>query len=235
MSIARNVALIRARIAEAALDAGRKPEEVQLCAATKTNPTESIRQAIAAGVDLCGENRVQELLEKQPQGAYVGVPIHLIGHLQKNKAKQVVGKVDMIESVDSIQLLELLDRLAREQGIRQDILLEVNLAGEASKTGFSPEAVLPAALDMEKYPGLRLRGLMAIPPVALEPGQNRPFFAKLRNLFIDTKLKTYDNDTIDCLSMGMSGDYLDAIAEGATLVRVGTAIFGPRSYPTPGQ
>ena len=227
--IAQRVARVRETIAEAALSAGRDPKEILLCAATKTNPTDRIRAAVAAGVDLCGENRVQELLQKAPQGAYEGVPVHLIGHLQKNKAKQVVGLTDVIESVDSTELLDLLDRLAEKAGIRQDILLEVRLAEEENKTGFFPTEAKQAALEMERWPSLRLRGLMAIPPIASEPGQNRPFFAKLRELFVDIKLKTYDNELIDCLSMGMSGDFADAVAEGSTMVRLGTALFGPRA------
>ena len=227
-TIAENVRRVRDQMAEAAIQAGRAPEEILLCAATKTNPAQAIRQAVLAGVDACGENRVQELVEKAPQGAYEGVPLHFIGHLQKNKAKLIVGRADLIESVDSLELLELLNRLAAERNLRQDILLEVNLAREQSKTGFTPETVLTAAGEMEAYPALRLRGLMAIPPVAAQPGQNRPFFAKLRQLYVDIKTKTYDNKSIDCLSMGMSGDFCDAIMEGSTMVRVGTAIFGPR-------
>ena len=227
-TIAENVRRVRDQMAEAAIQAGRAPEEILLCAATKTNPAQAIRQAVLAGVDVCGENRVQELVEKAPQGAYEGVPLHFIGHLQKNKAKLIVGRADLIESVDSLELLELLNRLAAERNLRQDILLEVNLAREQSKTGFTPETVLTAAGEMEAYPALRLRGLMAIPPVAAQPGQNRPFFAKLRQLYVDIKTKTYDNKSIDCLSMGMSGDFCDAIMEGSTMVRVGTAIFGPR-------
>ena len=227
-TIAENVRRVRDQMAEAAIQAGRAPEEILLCAATKTNPAQAIRQAVLAGVDVCGENRVQELVEKAPQGAYEGVPLHFIGHLQKNKAKLIVGRADLIESVDSLELLELLNRLAAERNLRQDILLEVNLAREQSKTGFTPETVLTAAGEMEAYPALRLRGLMAIPPVAAQPGQNRPFFAKLRQLYVDIKTKTYDNKAIDCLSMGMSGDFCDAIMEGSTMVRVGTAIFGPR-------
>ena len=227
-AIAERVRRVRSQMAEAAIQAGRQPEEILLCAATKTNPAEAIRQAVLAGVDACGENRVQELVEKAPQGAYEGVPLHFIGHLQKNKAKLIVGQVDLIESVDSLELLALLDRLAAARGIRQDILLEVNLGAEQSKTGFDPQTVLAAAQEMQAYPALRLRGLMAIPPVAVQPGQNRPFFAKLRQLYVDIKAKTYDNKAIDCLSMGMSDDFCDAILEGSTMVRLGTAIFGPR-------
>lgn len=228
LDIAERVRAIREQMAEAARAAGRRPEEILLCAATKTNPPERIRQAIAAGVDACGENRVQELTQKQPLGAYDGAPVHFIGHLQSNKAKLVVGRVDLIQSVDSLELLELLDRLARARGICQDILLEVKLAQEESKSGFSPREAALAARRMESWPGLCLRGLMAIPPAARQPGQNRPYFAQLQQLFVDIKGKSYHNVSMDCLSMGMSGDFRDAILEGSTMIRLGTAIFGPR-------
>ncbi len=230
MSIAENVAIVRDQMAEAAVKAGREPGEILLCAATKMNGADAIRQAVAAGVDACGENRVQELLEKLPQGAYTGAPVHFIGHLQKNKAKQVVGAVDLIESVDSPELLALIGRLARERGIRQDILLEVNIGGEEAKSGVAPEALAELAAAAADDPGVRLRGLMAIPPVAEKPGESRRYFEKMYQLYVDIKAKKYDNSVIDCLSMGMSGDFADAIAAGATMVRIGTAIFGARDY-----
>ncbi len=233
MNIAQNVRHIREQMAEAAIRSGRDPHEIRLCAATKMNSSEAIRQAISAGVDICAENRVQELVEKLALGAYADVPLHLIGHLQKNKARLVVGRVAVIESVDSLELMDLLNRLAARQCICQDILLEVKLADEPGKTGFSPDEVFDAAAHMQDLSSLRLRGLMAIPPVQQFQGQNRPFFAKMNQLFIDMKLKTYHNASMDCLSMGMSNDFCDAIAEGATLVRLGTAIFGPRSQMQP--
>ena len=188
-----------------------------------------VRQAIAAGVTVCGENRVQELTAHLEAGAYAGAQVHFIGHLQTNKVKQVVGHVDLIHSVDSERLLRAIDAQAGKLGLCQDILLEVNLAGEQSKGGVPPEALEPLARLAGELPGVRLRGLMAIPPISQNPGDNREYFSKLRQLFVDIKGKILDNQTkIDCLSMGMSGDYADAIAEGATLVRVGTALFGPR-------
>lgn len=232
MSIADKVAAVREKMAEAAIRAGRDPGDILLCAATKLNGADAIRQAIAAGVDACGENRVQELAEKLPQGAYTGAPVHFIGHLQKNKAKLVVGSVDLIESVDSPELLRLIARLAGERGLRQDILLEVNIGGEAAKSGVAPEA-LPALAELaDSLPSVHLRGLMAIPPVAAAPGANRRYFEKMYQLYVDIRAKKYDNSNIDCLSMGMSGDFADAIAAGATMVRIGTAIFGARPYPT---
>ena len=228
--IHENVQTIRAAMARAAEAAGRGPKEILLCAATKMNDADAVRQAVAAGVDCCGENRVQELLEKQPQGAYEGVPVHFIGHLQTNKVKQVVGRVDCIQSVDRLPLLECIQKEAAKQGIVQDILLEVNVGGEASKSGFTVEEAAAVAARMGEFPAVHLRGLMAIPPISQNPGDNCKFFAQMRNLFVDIKGKKCDNVSMDCLSMGMSDDFTDAIAEGSTMIRVGTAIFGARNY-----
>lgn len=228
--IAENIRRIRAQMAEAAIQAGRNPGEVLLCAATKMNPAEAVRAAIAGGVDCCGENKVQELTEKAAQNAYAGAPVHFIGHLQKNKAKLVVGAVDLIQSVDSLELLQLLDRLAAARHLRQDVLLEINIGGEASKSGFSVSDAWQALEQMETFSSLRLRGLMAIPPVSEKKGDNLRYFAKMYELYVDMRGKKYDNTSIDCLSMGMSGDFADAISQGSTMVRVGTSIFGPRNY-----
>ena len=229
-NITQAVQTAKKRIAEAAIASGRKPEDITLVAATKMNDAERVRAAIAAGVDVCGENRVQELLEKQPQGAYEGAPVHFIGHLQTNKVKQVVGRVDLIESVDRTELLECVEKQAAKLGLVQDILLEVNIGAEESKSGFTPEETMQTAAKMAEYPHCHLKGLMAIPPVSEHEGDNCRYFAEMRNLFVDISAKKYDNVSMDCLSMGMSGDYPDAIREGATLVRVGTAIFGARNY-----
>ena len=230
MSIAENVASIRSAMAQAAREAGRDPGEVKLCAATKMNDADAVRQAIAAGVDLCGENRVQELTEKLRQNAYQGAPIHFIGHLQTNKVRQVVGKVDLIQSVGSEHLLSAIDREAREQGIRQDILLEVNIGSEESKTGFAAGDILPLIDKIDSFPNICVRGLMAIPPISQNPGDNLKFFLKMRQIYVDIRAKKNDNVSVDCLSMGMSGDFADAIRAGSTMIRVGTAIFGARSY-----
>ena len=230
MDIAENVAIVRSRIAEAALAAERRPEDIRLVAATKMNDAARVQQAIKAGVEICGENRVQEMLEKNAQAAYAGARLHFIGHLQKNKVKQVVGTAALIESVDSEELMRLIDRCAASKGICQDILLEVNIGAEESKSGFTPAQAMEIAAKMAEFPHCRLRGLMAIPPVSTYPGENRRYFAEMRNLFVDISKKKYDNVAMECLSMGMSGDYADAIAEGATMIRVGTAIFGPRNY-----
>ena len=229
-SIAENIRVIRETMAQAAKAAGREPSEVLLCAATKMNDAAAVREAVAAGVDCCGENRVQELTQKLAEGAYTGKPVHFIGHLQTNKVKQVVGKVDLIESVDRMELLECIEKTAAKLGIVQPILLEVNIGAEESKSGFSQEEIWQTVEKMADFPHCRLRGLMAIPPVSEHPGDNRIFFRQMRQLFVDISEKKYDNVDMECLSMGMSGDYADAIAEGATMIRVGTAIFGPRNY-----
>ena len=230
MTIAENVALVRENMDRAARAAGRDPKEILLLAATKMNDADRVQQAIAAGVDLCGENRVQEMLEKQAQGAYVGAPLHFIGHLQKNKVKQVVGLAELIHGVDSRDLLSVISRVAQAKGLTQDVLLEVNIGGESAKSGFAPEEIPDALAWAAALPALRVRGLMAIPPICAAPEENRPFFLRMQQLFIDNSEKKYDNIRMDFLSMGMSGDYTEAIACGANLVRVGSGIFGPRQY-----
>lgn len=229
MSLEENIARVKANMAKAALEAGRDPAEITLVAATKVQTSDTIRAAIAAGVTICGENRVQELTAHLDDYAYDGARVHFIGHLQTNKVRFVVGRVDLIESVDSPRLLEAIERQAEKLNLVQDILLEVNIGREESKGGCLPEDLPALARLAMDLPHVRLRGLMAIPPVATEPGANRRFFAATRQLYVDIRRQIGDNDTdIDCLSMGMSGDYEDAIREGATLVRVGTALFGPR-------
>ena len=230
MSITENVAAIRAKMNEAALKAGRDPKSILLCAATKMNDAEAVRQAIAAGVDCCGENRVQELTAKLAQDAYHGKPWHFIGHLQTNKVKQVVGKVDLIQSVDSQHLLAAIHKEAARQNILQDILLEINIGNEESKSGFSPESVFSVLENIVDFPNIRVRGLMAIPPICQNKTENHKFFQKMCDLAVDITEKKYDNVWVDIMSMGMSGDFEDAIACGSTMIRVGTAIFGARNY-----
>ena len=230
MSIAENVAAIRKELEKAALAAGRDPREIQLCAATKMNDADAVRQAIAAGVDCCGENRVQELTQKLAQNAYDGAPVHFIGHLQTNKVKQVVGKVALIQSVDSLRLLSAIDAEARKQGIVQDILLEINIGQEQSKSGFREEEILPLLEKIGDFSNVCVKGLMAIPPISQNSGDNLKYFQKISHLSVDIKAKKYDNVTVKCLSMGMSGDYQDAIRCGSTMIRIGTAIFGARDY-----
>ncbi len=228
--IAENIAKIRENMVRAALAAGRRPEEILLCAATKMNDAARVREAVTAGVDCCGENRVQELTQKLSEHAYDGAPVHFIGHLQTNKVKQVVGKVALIQSVDRLELLRCIEHEAEKQGILQDILLEVNVAAEESKSGFTPELAPEIAAQMVEYPHCRLRGLMAIPPISEKSGDNCRYFEKIHTIAVDITAKKYDNVCMDCLSMGMSEDYADAIACGSTMIRVGTAIFGARIY-----
>ena len=227
MTIAENIAEIRRNIAAALQGDDRA---VLLVAATKMNDAERVREAIAAGVDGCGENKVQEFLEKDALGAYDGAPKHFIGHLQTNKVNRIVGKVDLIQSVDSEDLLRLIDRRARTLGVVQDILVEISIAGEEQKSGISPAELPDFLAAAAEYPGLRVRGLMCVPPVQENPGKNRCYFAAMRQLFVDNSGKKYDNVSMDFLSMGMSDDYADAVAEGANMVRVGSAIFGRRQY-----
>ncbi len=230
MSISENVAAIKAKIAEAALAAGRDPAAIKLCAATKMNDSDAVREAIRAGVDLCGENRVQELTQKLSENAYEGAPIHFIGQLQTNKVKQVVGKVDLIQSVDRMKLLQSIQAEAVRQGICQDILLEINIGEEESKGGFRKEDIWEVLNILPEMPNVRVKGLMAIPPISQNPGDNRKFFQEMCNLSVDITAKKGDNVCMDILSMGMSDDFADAIQCGSTMIRVGTAIFGPRNY-----
>ncbi len=230
MSIAENIAAIRAQMDCAAIKAGRNPKDILLCAATKMNDADAVRQAIAGGVDCCGENRVQELTQKLSENAYEGKPIHFIGHLQTNKVRQVVGKVSLIHSVDSLRLLNAIQKEAKRQGIRQDILLEINIGGEESKSGFAPGEIIPLLEKIGEYDSIFVRGLMAIPPICQNKTENHKFFQEIFNLSVDITTKKYDNVSVDVLSMGMSGDFEDAIACGSTMIRIGTAIFGPRNY-----
>ena len=229
MSIAENIARVRANIAAAAREAGRDPADIILVGASKMNDAAACREAIAAGIDVLGENRVQEMTEKLSQNAYDGAPLHFIGHLQRNKVKQVVGKVALIQSVGSLPLLEAVEKEAEKQEIVQDILLEVNIGGEEAKSGFAVSEVRAAAERVKSLSHVVLRGLMTIPPVAEGEHGSVPYFEKVHALYVDINASLYDNK-LDILSMGMSGDYEDAVRCGATMVRVGTAIFGARHY-----
>ena len=229
MSIAENIRRVRAEIAEAAAAAGRRAEEITLVGASKMNDAAACREAITGGIDALGENRVQELLKKYAEDAYVGAPLHFIGHLQRNKVRQIVGKVDLIQSVGSLELLAEIQRCAEKLGLVQDVLLEVNIGGEESKSGFAPEAVYAAAEQALALPNIRVLGLMTIPPVEVNPGDSTQYFEKVRALYVDMNSNLFHNK-LECLSMGMSGDFAQAIRAGATMVRVGTAIFGARDY-----
>ena len=203
--------------------------ETQLLAVTKTRKAEEINYAIACGVRHIGENRVQELLEKYDEIHKEGVTIHLIGQLQTNKVKYIVDKVDLIHSVDSLRLAEEISKRASAIGKVQDILIEVNIGGEESKAGVEPEKVLPLLESISTLQGVRVQGLMCIPPIAAEKQQNLKYFLKMKQMSVDIKAKKIDNINMDILSMGMSGDYEDAIEAGSTFIRVGRGIFGPRN------
>ncbi len=229
-SIAENVKSVKQKIAQAAVRAGRDPNEIRLCAATKMNDASRVREAVDAGIDICGENRVQELTEKYDQGAYEGCPLHFIGHLQKNKVKYIIGKVQLIESVDCLELLETIDKRAGAMGLVQDVLLEINIGAEEAKSGFSPSEMDEVLPQMARFPSIHVRGLMAIPPICEKKDEIRAYFRSMKQLFVDIGAKKYDNVSMDFLSMGMSADYETAIEEGANIVRVGTGIFGARHY-----
>ncbi len=230
MSIAENVAKILSDIETAAIAAGRDPGEIVLCAATKMNDAGRVREAIAAGVRCCGENKVQELTAKLAENAYEGAQLHFIGHLQTNKVKQVVGKVSLIQSVDSLRLLATIEKEAAKLGLVQDILLEINIGEEESKSGLAVEEIYEMLENVAHSSSVRVRGLMAIPPICQNKGDNDKFFAEMCNLAVDITAKKYNNVCMEVLSMGMSDDYADAIAHGSTMIRVGTAIFGARNY-----
>ena len=228
-SIRENIAAIRAQIDAAARETGRTGADISLVGASKMNGAAACQEAIAAGIDALGENRVQEMTAKLAEDAYRGAPLHFIGHLQRNKVKQVVGKAALIQSIGSPELLAEVDRQAEKLGIVQDILLEVNIGGEEAKSGFAPDAVEQAAAQAKTLAHVRVRGLMTIPPADATREENMAYFAKVRALYVDISRKMYDNG-LEYLSMGMSGDFADAIRAGANMVRVGSAIFGARDY-----
>ena len=223
--IKANTEQIRLKLCAAAKESGRHPEEITLLAATKTRTPEEIRAAIGAGIDACGENRAQELLEKLPSGAYEGKPLHFIGSFQSNKAHLLYGKVDMIESLNSSKAARILSRLGLENGKKTDVLAEINIGLEEGKAGILPCNAESFCNELALLEGIRLRGLMAIPPAG-EDGT--PYFAAMRELF--EKLSKNLPSGFDTLSMGMSRDFEKAVAQGATIVRVGTALFGERDY-----
>ena len=231
MSIAENLAQVKARVAAAAKACGRDENDILLIGATKMNDAQRVREAVAAGLPACGENRVQELRDKNALGAYEGSELHFIGTLQKNKVKYLVGVVKLIHSVDSVELMQAIDKQAQKLGIIQDILIEINTGGESTKSGLAPEELSSALYEASKLPGIRVRGLMTIPPICVDGTENIPFFQLLKQLFVDNSEKKYDNVYMDFMSMGMSGDFEAAIACGSNMIRVGTAIFGQRAYP----
>lgn len=228
--VGENLKAVRENIAEAAVRSGRKPEEIKLMAVTKTVEPEYINYAISQGIDLIGENKVQEFMSKKEFLNLENCEAHLIGHLQTNKVKKIVGEVSMIQSLDSLHLAEEISNRSKALGIVTDVLIEVNIGGEDCKTGLEMskfEDLIYAAAEM---PGIKVKGLMTVPPFSEDSEQARGFFKNMYKLFIDMRSKKIDNISMDILSMGMSGDYCQAVEEGSTLVRVGSAIFGNRRY-----
>lgn len=223
-----NYEKIKQNIKLAAEKSGRKPEDIILLAATKTVDISVINHAISSGIGYIGENRVQEFLSKYD--GYLPVHKHFIGHLQTNKVKDIINRVELIHSVDSYRLAEEISKQAIKNGKVMDILLEINIGSELSKSGFEYSDAQQAVEKISKLEGVKIKGLMAIPPICENSEQNRPYFQKMKKLFIDIGNKKIDNSSMDILSMGMSDDYDTAISEGANMVRVGTALFGKRNY-----
>ncbi len=227
--IDENYKYIKERVDAAAVKSGRTPADVRLMAVTKTVAPYIINRAIACGARLIGENKVQELLGKLDDLRTEGLEMHIIGHLQSNKVKKIITTVAMIQSVDSLSLAQEISRRAVESGVVMDVLTEVNIGCEWSKTGFACEELTERSLEIDALPGVNVRGFMAIPPVCETEAEARGYFARVRGLFEDAKPR-FGKADFDTLSMGMSADYEAAILEGATLVRVGSALFGRRRY-----
>lgn len=224
----KNYAEILARVAAAAQKSGRKPEDIKILAATKTVPADFINYAIGKGINHIGENRVQEFLSKE-NDVNPSAHRHFIGHLQTNKVKDIVGKVELIQSVHSIKLAREIGKVSTKKGIVTDVLIEVNIGGEESKSGFAPEQTEAAVQEISEIEGVRVCGLMTIPPICENNEKNREYFTKMYKLFVEISSKRIYNN-IKMLSMGMSDDYETAIECGANMVRIGTALFGRRNY-----
>lgn len=228
--MAEAVAEVRRRMEQAAKTAGRDPADILLCAVCKTRTPDTIRDSAALPVDLFGENHMQELVTNSDAGAYLNKPVHFIGHLQTNKVNKVVGRAALIQSVDSTRLLDKIEAAAERLGITQEILMEINIGAEESKSGVGPADLWPLLDAAAAKPHIKVRGLMAIPPADADDTATRRFFAEMRELLAQAAARGYENAQMDILSMGMSHDYAAAIAEGATIVRIGTAIYGARDY-----
>ncbi|MBQ3692097.1 MAG: YggS family pyridoxal phosphate-dependent enzyme [Clostridia bacterium] len=228
--VEENLREIRENIAQSAVSSGRNPDEITLLAVTKTVPPWLINHAISLGVNMIGENRVQEFLSKEDELNLENCGVHIIGHLQTNKVKYIAGKVQMIESVDSVRLASEISRLSLAAGVCTDVLIEVNIGGEESKSGVKPEQTLELIEEISKFKGISVKGLMTIPPICDIISRTEKYFSDMNKLFIDIGSKNIDNVDMKHLSMGMSADYREAIKHGATTVRVGTALFGSRKY-----
>ena len=229
-NIGHNLSVIRENIKIAAEKSGRTAEDIKLMAVTKTVEPVFINHAIECGIDLIGENKVQEFLSKEEFLNLDNCKVHLIGHLQTNKVKQIVGKVEMIQSVDSIRLAREISKQSEKLGICTDCLIEVNIGEEESKTGIAYDEVMRLIEEIISLPSIKIQGLMSIPPICENVSDLCKYFEKMNRLFIDIKAKNIDNINMSVLSMGMSGDYKEAVACGANLVRIGSSIFGPRMY-----
>ena len=228
--IQENVKFIRNKINEATVKSGRNENDVRFMAVTKTVDPVYINHAIDCGIDLIGENKVQEFLSKKDDLRLDKVEKHLIGHLQSNKVRKIITEVDMIQSVDSVSLAKEIERQAEKNNMTANVLIELNVGDEESKTGMDKALFMESFLEIAEMKHIRIKGLMTIPPICENNADLRKFFEEMYKLFIDIRAKKLDNVCMDILSMGMSGDYEEAILCGSNLVRVGSAIFGPRIY-----
>lgn len=228
--IRENLAQVYENLKQACENSGRNPEEVKLIAVSKTKPVEMLMEAYECGCREFGENRVQELADKYERMPE-DVKWHMIGHLQRNKVKYIVDKAVLIHSVDSLKLAEEISREALKKQVEVSILIEINIAGEESKFGVRPDKTEKLVREIALLPNIQIKGLMAVAPYVENPEENRQYFARLKQLSVDISCKNIDNVSMNVLSMGMSGDYMVAVEEGATCVRVGTGIFGERQYP----
>ena len=232
--VTENLNQVRKNIQEACKAVGRDPKEVTLIAVSKTKPVPMLQEAYDAGARVFGENKVQEITDKYPQ-LPDDIQWHMIGHLQRNKVKYIVNKVAMIHSVDSLRLAQTIEQEAAKHDVCVPILLEVNVAQEETKFGLKTEEVLPLVESIAEFPHIKIQGLMTIAPYVQNPEENRPIFRQLKKLSVDIAAKNINNVTMSVLSMGMTGDYQIAVQEGATMVRVGTGIFGERDYSKQAQ
>ena len=226
--IKENLELVRQNIKNACEKAGRRPDEVTLIAVSKTKPVSMIKEAYSAGSREFGENKVQEIMDKYPQ-LPSDIHWHMIGHLQRNKVKYIIDKATLIHSVDSLRLAEEISSQAEKKQVTANILIEINIAHEESKFGISREEAIQLVKNIAKLPHISVKGLMTIAPFVTNPEDNRKYFRQIRELSVDIAKENIDNVTMSILSMGMTGDYMVAIEEGATMVRVGTGIFGERN------
>lgn len=229
-AIEENLKLIRHEIAAAAEASGRKPEDISLMAVTKTVESRFINHAVDCGINLIGENKVQEFLSKEAELNLTECKAHLIGHLQSNKVKKIVGRVDTVQSVDTVSIAREIGKRSLEAGVTTKVLLEINVGNEESKFGFTPDEIFEKVYETSEIQGISVNGLMCVAPICEKESEIRAIFSNMHQLFIDIRDKKIDNIGMNILSMGMSGDYKQAILEGANLVRVGSAIFGSRIY-----